>query len=155
MPGNCWRNERPQSRQRLLRTCRSRMPRRKPQSSCRTVLRHQPLFRRREPPQCGHDIGPVYRADIVIVPPLRSMSLISYWGRPKTISESVKTLSPKIVLPIWDQGLPPFLIKSRCSNSLPIPCLFLAYSSHRFPILASGVPRDRRQILRNFRRRST
>ena len=65
------------------------------------VRRHQPLFRRREPPHLGHDIGPVYRADIVIVPPLRSMLLISYWGRPKTISESVKTYSPKNVLPPW------------------------------------------------------
>ena len=42
---------------------------RKPQSSCRTDLRHQPLFLRREPRQCGHDIGPACRADIVIVPP--------------------------------------------------------------------------------------
>src|SRR5581483_1614439 len=96
------------------------MPRRKPQSSWRTVLRHQPLCRRREPPHLGHDIGPVYRADIVIVPPLRSILLISYWGRPKTISESVKTYSPKNVLPPWDQGLPPFLIKSpRSLRSFP------------------------------------
>ncbi len=112
MPGVDWRNERPQSRQRLLRTCKSTIPRRKPQSSCRTVLRHQPLFRRRDPPHCGHDIGPVYRADIVIVPPFCVFAVISYWGRPKSISESVKALSPKIVLPIWDHGLPPQLIKS-------------------------------------------
>jgi hypothetical protein len=40
------------------------------------------------------------------------MAVISYWGKPNKISESVKTLSPKIVLPTWDQGLPPLLIKS-------------------------------------------
>src|SRR3982750_3038369 len=92
----------PQSRHWLLRTLRLSIARRDPQSSCRTVRRHQPLFRRRDPPQWGHDIGPVYRADIVMVLPFRSMLLISNRGRPKRISESVKTLSPKIVLPIWD-----------------------------------------------------
>jgi len=44
----------------------------------------------------GHDIDPVYRADIVIVPPFRSMLLISYWGRPKMISESVKRILPRM-----------------------------------------------------------
>ena len=65
------------------------MPRRKPQSSWRTSRRHQPLLRSREPLHFGHEIDPEYRADIVIVPPLRAMLLISYWGKPKTISESV------------------------------------------------------------------
>src|SRR5581483_4524888 len=84
------------------------MPRRKPQSSWRTILRHQPLCRRREPPHLGHDIGPVYWADIVIVPPLRSILLISYWGRPKTISESVKTYSPKNVTTLGSGSAPVF-----------------------------------------------
>ena len=35
------------------------------------------------------------------------MLIISYWGRPKTISESVKTYSPKNVLPPWDSGPAP------------------------------------------------
>src|SRR5579872_7076450 len=41
------------------------------------------------------------------------MSVIWRSGRPKIIADSVKTLSPKIVLPIRDHGLPPLLIKSR------------------------------------------
>ena len=79
------------------------------------------MLRSRDPPHWGHEIGPLYRADILIVPPLRSILLISYRGRPKTISESVKTLSPKIVLPIWDHGLPPFLIKSQNLQTADIP----------------------------------
>lgn len=59
----------------------------------------------------GHDIDPEYRADIVIMPPLRSMLLISYWGRPKTISESVKRILPRMFYHLGIQGLPPFLIK--------------------------------------------
>src|SRR5579862_8650315 len=89
------------------------MPRRNPQSSWRTIRRHQPLFRSRDPPHLGHDIGPVYRADIVIVPPLRWRLLISYWGRPKTISESVKRILPRMFYHLGIQGLPPLLIRSR------------------------------------------
>src|SRR5579864_7235967 len=88
------------------------MVRRNPHSSWRTFLRHQPLLRSRVPPHWGHNIGPVYRADIVIMPPLRSMLLISYWGRPKTISESVKRILPRMFYHLGIPGLPPFLIKS-------------------------------------------
>jgi hypothetical protein len=38
--------------------------------------------------------------------------LISYWGRPKTISESVKRILPRMFYHLGIQGLPPFLIKS-------------------------------------------
>jgi hypothetical protein len=48
-------------------------------------------FFRREPSQWG-----------TISPRALSIAIISYWGKPKTISESVKSKSPKIVLPIWD-----------------------------------------------------
>src|SRR4051794_30572901 len=99
------------------------MVRRNPHSSWRTLLRHQPLWRRREPPQLGHDIGPVYRADIVIVPALRTMLLISYWGRPKTISESVKTYSPKNVLSPWDRRPAPVVDQEpfrAASSSWPV-----------------------------------
>jgi hypothetical protein len=35
------------------------------------------------------------------------MAVTSYWGNPNKISELVKTFSPKIVLPTWDQGVAP------------------------------------------------
>ena len=57
-------------------------------------------------------MGPVYRAHIRIVPPFRSMLLISYWGRPKTISESVKRILPRMFYYLGILGLPPLLIKS-------------------------------------------
>jgi hypothetical protein len=79
------------------------------------------LWRKRELPHCGHDIGPVNRADIIIVPPFRSIAVTSYRGKPNKISELVKTLSPKIVLSIWDQGLPPFLIKSPLQPLFQLP----------------------------------
>ena len=57
-------------------------------------------------------MDPRYRADIVIVPPLRAILLISYWGRPKTISESVKRILPRMFYHLGILGLPPLLIKS-------------------------------------------
>ena len=62
----------------------------------------------------------MYRADIVIVPPLRAMLLISYWGRPKTISESVKRILPRMFYHLGIQGLPPLLIKIRVGTFVGI-----------------------------------
>src|SRR6478736_7784219 len=39
------------------------------------------------------------------------------WATADAAAPRVKTLSPKIVLPIWDHGLPPFLIKSQFPTS--------------------------------------
>jgi hypothetical protein len=40
----------------------------RPQSSWRIDRRTQPLPRSREPPQCTQDLGPVYRAEILMIP---------------------------------------------------------------------------------------
>jgi hypothetical protein len=68
------------------------------------------LARNRVPPQCGHETGPLYRADIVTIPAFSSMPVIWYPGRPKIASALIKTSPLKNVLSVQPQGLPPLTI---------------------------------------------
>jgi hypothetical protein len=65
-------------------------------------------------------------------------------GQTQIIADSVKTLSPKIVLPIWDYGLPPLLIKSRFRQQpIVVCCTCRVRKSQFFKWLRSQPPRVR------------